>query len=202
MSRGPCSDCWTSLIHAYSLILRGMQAKPGLLNTQIIGQNVLETTFLQHTTRNQTWYLLSGCNTKLYMHTLSIYLSVLFTIMLKTSAWELLLFQQFNDLCFEFLSAACFVFYGITSAAISLIVDGRRLYQDTHVHWYQSYSYYLKNEKRLKIETYTYNWYWLHFPVSRVWMNKFICVWQMHIKWWAEGCSFTYGSEKSTWQSI
>lgn len=88
------------------------------------------------------------------------------------------------------------------SAAISLIVDGRRLYQDTHVHWYQSYSYYLKNEKRLKIETYTYNWYWLHFPVSRVWMNKFICVWQMHIKWWAEGCSFTYGSEKSTWQSI
>lgn len=114
MSRGPCSDCWTSLIHAYSLILRGMQAKPGLLNTQIIGQNVLETTFLQHTTRNQTWYLLSGCNTKLYMHTLSIYLSVLFTIMLKTSAWELLLFQQFNDWV-SVSSMFCFLWNYISS---------------------------------------------------------------------------------------
>lgn len=196
MSRGPCSDCWTSLIHAYSLILRGMQAKPGLLNTQIIGQNVLETTFLQHTTRNQTWYLLSGCNTKLYMHTLfscRCYLQSCLKPVLENYFYFSILMISVSSFC-----QLC----GITSAAISFIVDGRRLYQDTHVHWYQSYSYYLKNEKRLKIETYTYNWYWLHFPVSRVWMNKFICVWQMHIKWWAEGCSFTYGSEKSTWQSI
>lgn len=109
MSRGPCSDCWTSLIHAYSLILRGMQAKPGLLNTNIIGQNVLETTSILHTSRNQlnTYWAIALPNFT-WLYTFSVYIFVSDTnINLKPIL--ALLFQQFNDWCFQFLSAAWFL---------------------------------------------------------------------------------------------